>query len=926
MSYKSYAQPGQFGTYSIDLPIKAEINEDLRAAGDFAAQMERSQNYREKWAGSYLSALNKKSGIERQNRDDNFEFLQNNFKRIYEGEQREFEGRLAELRREQAEAAQAAAEPSTIEKVFGFMQAALKVAGTVEGIVQQHQAAQFEQNKEAASASMEKLAAAGAPITGANLNNWRKTLTTGSDQEIALRTLREQYPTLQKVSDQDILNVAAGSGRMHQAMQVRAYQQHGASYVQRQLLTATAPGGNHESGLDPTLPQNLNGANGYSEKVRQYQRKLRNEWTGGEVSDEFLVGTIIPNETKLANSLAARNSQIWGKQSAAHNIQLEVDSINSVEIMPNPSQSLQNIWENQIGIFNGDVPRTTQWLVDRVTSEGSSITAGTYETWLNKLIDSSPHPPGGKVQQKLRSALTHLQQKGFDSIRHLTNLNEAKENQKLLEIDARLKAASPAAQQDIFDEIRTTDWSGTSRKFQTAILAMATPQGQRKYTSPTFNEITGVTDSKLEKSVETWMLGRVGKGAYFNNHGKTEAVADGNFPLARGFIIAETKRIWGETEKNFPAQAGNKDIILQKAISQAVENVLDGPNPKISLDNGDLTDPAKPIRFNVGKAFSGRTTADFYNDIIPFKDSKTIPKGQFPELTGRDGEMIDMFALRRNRWSRVKGGPVEIQHVVAVANSQWATELSKTLGITRFEAVDQGLRSRGHKGLDPANMVNSAQAEIHDRYVADLVDGAKTINTTGLEIRRRALNNTLGGTPSAPYMAPSDPRLSKITPPILNRPYQVTPEDNTAILSMASQFNLDPRGLAALFHLESGFDPNNWGGDGGNYVGIIQFGSGARSETGLPATKAQWKNMTLAEQIPYAMQYLKGRGLTADRLTADPWHNLSLVYMTILNGNPDSDPTFKDSNDMSVDTAMRDYFRPGTRTYNEAQQIMGWGN
>ena len=64
--------------------------------------MERSQNYREKWAGSYLSALNKKSGIERQNRDDNFEFLQNNFKRIYEGEQREFEGRLVTVHAEDA--------------------------------------------------------------------------------------------------------------------------------------------------------------------------------------------------------------------------------------------------------------------------------------------------------------------------------------------------------------------------------------------------------------------------------------------------------------------------------------------------------------------------------------------------------------------------------------------------------------------------------------------------------------------------------------------------------------------------------------------------------------------------------------------------------------------------------------------------------
>jgi len=29
---------------------------------------------------------------------------------------------------------------------------------------------------------------------------------------------------------------------------------------------------------------------------------------------------------------------------------------------------------------------------------------------------------------------------------------------------------------------------------------------------------------------------------------------------------------------------------------------------------------------------------------------------------------------------------------------------------------------------------------------------------------------------------------------------------------------------------------------------------------------------------------------------------------------------------MSVRKAMDEYFKPGTRTYNEAQQIMGWGN
>ena len=126
MSFKSYAQGGQYGTYHIDIPIKSEINEDLRAAGNFAKQMERSQKYREKWASSYLSALNEKSSIERQNRDDNFEFAQNNYKRIYEGEQREFEGRMAELKRNQAKAANA--EPGILEKLAPLLLEGAKLA------------------------------------------------------------------------------------------------------------------------------------------------------------------------------------------------------------------------------------------------------------------------------------------------------------------------------------------------------------------------------------------------------------------------------------------------------------------------------------------------------------------------------------------------------------------------------------------------------------------------------------------------------------------------------------------------------------------------------------------------------------------------------------------------------------------------------
>ena len=145
MSYKSYAQAGQFSSYYIDLPIKAEINEDLRAASDFIKQMEVSQKYREKWANSYLDALDKKSSVERQNRDDNFEFMRNNYKRIYEGEQREFEGRMGELQRDQAERAQKDAEPGILEQLGPLLKMGISAAA---GMIADAQAAKTVQQQE----------------------------------------------------------------------------------------------------------------------------------------------------------------------------------------------------------------------------------------------------------------------------------------------------------------------------------------------------------------------------------------------------------------------------------------------------------------------------------------------------------------------------------------------------------------------------------------------------------------------------------------------------------------------------------------------------------------------------------------------------------------------------------------------------------
>jgi hypothetical protein len=75
--------------------------------------------------------------------------------------------------------------------------------------------------------------------------------------------------------------------------------------------------------------------------------------------------------------------------------------------------------------------------------------------------------------------------------------------------------------------------------------------------------------------------------------------------------------------------------------------------------------------------------------------------------------------------------------------------------------------------------------------------------------------------------------------------------------------------------MESGLDPNIWGGAGGQYRGLIQFGPGARKEVGLPN-----KPMTIAEQMPYVERYFQQRGFTPGK------HGTTELYRTVLVGNP----------------------------------------
>jgi len=100
-------------------------------------------------------------------------------------------------------------------------------------------------------------------------------------------------------------------------------------------------------------------------------------------------------------------------------------------------------------------------------------------------------------------------------------------------------------------------------------------------------------------------------------------------------------------------------------------------------------------------------------------------------------------------------------------------------------------------------------------------------------------------------------------------------EDAAAIASTAQRLGVDPKTLGALFELESGTDPNIWGGAGGQYRGLIQFGPGARKEVGLPSGP-----MTISEQLPYVEKYFQQRGFQPGK------HGPTELYRTVLVGNP----------------------------------------
>ena len=134
----------------------------------------------------------------------------------------------------------------------------------------------------------------------------------------------------------------------------------------------------------------------------------------------------------------------------------------------------------------------------------------------------------------------------------------------------------------------------------------------------------------------------------------------------------------------------------------------------------------------------------------------------------------------------------------------------------------------------------------------------------------------------------------------------ISRDDALAIVETSQRLGVDPGSFAGLMQLESGIDPNIWGGDGGNYRGLIQFGPGARKEVGLPDGP-----MTIRQQLPYVEKYYQQRGFKPGE------HDETALYRTVLVGNPYDSGT--DSNGTNSDSAAQ-RMMPGGDLYNTGLQ------
>lgn len=111
-----------------------------------------------------------------------------------------------------------------------------------------------------------------------------------------------------------------------------------------------------------------------------------------------------------------------------------------------------------------------------------------------------------------------------------------------------------------------------------------------------------------------------------------------------------------------------------------------------------------------------------------------------------------------------------------------------------------------------------------------------------------------------------------------------------ALMAAAQRLGVSPLDLATIISFETGgtFSPSKWGGAGGNYMGLIQFGGPERRQYGANPNQSFEEQVT-GPVVRYFQDRFKGVGMSTQGATLED------LYTTVLAGNPRANRNARDS-------------------------------
>jgi len=755
MSFKSYAQAGQFGTYHINLPIKAEINEDLRAAGDFAKQMERSQQYREKWANSYLSSLNDKSKIERQNRDDNFEFLQNNFKRIYEGEQREFEGRIAELQREQAEAANA--DPGFWDDLLPTL---IELAPKIAGMVAAGQAAQLEGQKQLATDVLTNTGVGSAQLGGIQRSIQSGMFSDTEQTQIVQGFIDNHVPGAKFEDVQSIMRMT-GESQMHSNMVAF---NNDLPRITQQLNSISMTGSGEQ--FDPSLPK-WRGPSGQAQYVQEFKRytqdTINSSWGNNSreaYSDTVNFGIVQKASTSIQNSIFNKANNTWERQAQGLNDQHRANQWTAA-VKAGPEAQL-NHWDVElkkqssvIGISEADARLNTA----RVIGERALDTNMTHDQWVQfrKSYDSrkaetlGQHTPrGGPVDDEFDRIGIKLLERSNSVQRVHTNatLNEQKKivKQTKAEYNRIFETEGRVAANNFVNQAREMNWEHNPEMAKWLNGMVSSPAVSRPVNNKTVEERTGIKRADFERAANAVALEGLGASAANNKLGAAGMKKLGSTIIARDKILGHMQANWTAYERKYAGvYAPGSESLLQQAAYDSYKVLKEGGALPIKNEGSKVPTELTEYNFGIGENSVVNNTAEYRNL------TKQKPNEYHP-LYQSDKTQFKHYADTVSR-ARQMGGdvntPAEYTARVNLHNMTAVKERALELGITVDESADQILHNLGYPDAitDP---FTKKDAQSNSQILNRIYDQSKTTTNQGYAAGQAAKNGTLQFAPYVP--------------------------------------------------------------------------------------------------------------------------------------------------------------------------------